>query len=291
MSKSLITYEGGELIVITGPVMAGKTTETLKQLFREASIGMKCLYVNHKNDDRSTSGFSTHNPLYKEKLSELSNVTLISVDSLSDIIDIPMYDVIAIDEMQFFNEADVKYILFLVDMYGKKVIVSGITLDFERNPFDVIMKLSSQADEVILLSALCKECSTPQRRSKALFSYRISDSSERILIGGKEDYIPLCRSCYMKKSRDKEIKKLGDNSKNIDKNNSDEIINTINTKDTRDGIYLRIIKNKDNLIKLYQGLWMGPNNNPRYSITDELSNYITNITNLIDIDIKLLEHK
>ena len=78
------------------------STELLRRLFKESAIGVKCIYINHLNDTRSVEGFSTHNPLYKEKLSSESGVTFVSTKDLSSV-DVSRYDVIGVDESQFFD--------------------------------------------------------------------------------------------------------------------------------------------------------------------------------------------
>ena len=85
------------LKLILGCMYSGKTTELLRRLFNEAEVGLNVLYINHASDNRSAGPFSTHNPLYKQKLSTHSNVTFKSGKALKNIINLEEYDVIGID--------------------------------------------------------------------------------------------------------------------------------------------------------------------------------------------------
>ena len=77
----------GTLDLIGGPMFSGKTTELLKRLFVESETdpSSNILYINHESDTRSENNFSTHNPLYKQKLEQESKVLFMSVACLADI--------------------------------------------------------------------------------------------------------------------------------------------------------------------------------------------------------------
>ena len=78
----------------------------------------------------------------------------------------------------------------------KIVIISALDGTFERKPFGQIPMLVPLADEVTKLNAICMECG-----EDAPFTHRIVKSKEVELVGWKEFYKPLCRSCYLKHSK------------------------------------------------------------------------------------------
>lgn len=194
----------GTLDLIGGPMFSGKTSELLKRLFNEAEIGLKVLYVNHSSDNRSEGPFSTHNPLYKEKLSQMSKVDFTSAKDLSEIFlsdKFQIYDVIGVDEAQFFGDLT-KIVEILVDKLHKQVIVAGLNGSYKRrgfgNGFGNILELEPLSDTYTKLKSFCRRCaeSIPRRRREAPFTHRI-DSTEGIkIVGGKDKYMPVCRSCY-----------------------------------------------------------------------------------------------
>ena len=187
----------GRLDVITGPMYAGKTTELLRRLNREALIRSKVIYIKHCSDTRSSGPYSTHNPFHNEK-SKKSNITFYSFETLTGIDPlIEENDVIGVDEAQFFDDLFVN-VLKWVEMYNKHVIVAGINADCKRKSFDSILKLEPYSDTFIKLMSLCGICAEKKIRRPALFTHKYSGSESRVEIGGVDKYIPVCRSCYHK---------------------------------------------------------------------------------------------
>lgn len=199
----------GSLDLIGGPMFSGKSTALLRHLFTDSEVGLKVLYINHKRDNRSEGPFSTHNPLYKKKLSSESRVVFITTENLEDVIidNIINYDVIGIDEAQFFPDLE-KEVLFLVNNLHKKVIVAGLNGDYKRKKFGQFLDLIPQADSYTGLQSYCKVCAFPKKfdieenKNKkseivyASFTHRLIESEDQIKIGGSESYIPVCRKCY-----------------------------------------------------------------------------------------------
>jgi thymidine kinase len=98
--------------------------------------------------------------------------------------------VIGIDEAQFFDESIVEVCNSLADR-GVRVLVAGLDMDFNGNPFGPMPRLLAIADYVTKVHAICVRCG-----SLALYSYRKSDVEKVILLGEKDTYEPLCRKCF-----------------------------------------------------------------------------------------------
>jgi thymidine kinase len=100
-------------------------------------------------------------------------------------------DVILINEGQFFEDL-VEFCVYWSEEHNKNIIVCGLDGDFQRKPFENISRLIPLVDTITKLTALCKVCNdgTP-----ALFSHRITQETDRLVIGSK-NYIPLCRKHY-----------------------------------------------------------------------------------------------
>ena len=97
---------------------------------------------------------------------------------------------------QFFKDL-YEFCLQSVEIDNKRVIVCGLDLDYQRKPFENMTKILLLADDKIFLKAYCSECGKKGVIRKALFTKRLSTSDERILIGGSESYIPVCREHYL----------------------------------------------------------------------------------------------
>jgi thymidine kinase len=104
--------------------------------------------------------------------------------------------IILIDEVQFFDTSIVQIIELLL-LQQKKVVVSGLDLDYHRQPFGPTLALVEIANarngQVKQHFARCDGCS-----SKAPFSYRKQKQRGQVLVGGAELYGASCDQCYRK---------------------------------------------------------------------------------------------
>ena len=107
-------------------------------------------------------------------------------------------DVIAIDEAQFFGDELVPFVRKLVDSYHKYVIVGGLDGNYKRQKFGHVLDLLPLADNVTKLHAYCKPCSTSKTLRAAIFTHYIGDLRDTLIVGGADDYQPVCRRCYLK---------------------------------------------------------------------------------------------
>ena len=181
--------------IIFGPMFSGKTSELIHKLNIFAVAGYKVLYVNSDLDNRdSEEVFSTHNPSLK-KMNE--NIKQVKTKKLMTLLDISTYDIIGIDEAQFFDDL-IDFCLMSCDVLKKKIIVAGLSGDFNRQPFGQIIDLIPYCDNITKLFPFCVSCRDKEGRFMAAsFSKRLSQEKEKIVIGKEDKYIPVCRECYL----------------------------------------------------------------------------------------------
>jgi len=181
--------------IIIGPMMSGKTSELIRRLRIESKIGFEVLYINHSIDNRSTNYVSTHDDCL-----DLSGIETIKTNNLTDIYNIVKnYDIIGIDESQFFNNL-VDNVLHIVENLKKHVIITGLSGDFQRGKIGETLDLIPYTDKLTLLKAYCLECSKYKIRKEASFSHKKENNFQNknnIDIGGIDKYIPVCRDCYL----------------------------------------------------------------------------------------------
>ena len=199
------TLDGNHRFMLADGTVTHNTTELLRRLFCDASVKRKILYINHAADVRTAEPYSTHNPLYREQLGRLQNVTMISCSSLPSLEEIQEYDTIGIDEGNFFDD------LSRVEEYadnGKSVIVAGLIGDANRRKFGKIADLLPIAEEYTSLHALCVKCAEHRETTKASFTLRLAgklddrDCADQIDVGGADKYIPVCRKHYLELSKE-----------------------------------------------------------------------------------------
>jgi thymidine kinase len=98
--------------------------------------------------------------------------------------------VIGIDEGQFFDEGLVEIVDNLAAT-GMQVIIAGLDTDYLRRPFEPIPSLSDRAEYVTKMLAVCHRCGGP-----ALYTQRIVQSDDLVVLGALDAYEARCRMCY-----------------------------------------------------------------------------------------------
>lgn len=180
----------GYLHLILGPMFAEKSTTLLRNSRRLKLRKKKCLLVKYQGDNRYTDQnyIATHDQIF-------SSEEAISCEKLSELTeDLEEFDVICIDEIQFF--ADKLQFCQKWRSKGKIVMASGLFADFRRIPFPEIPELIAISDKTEFLKSICEDCS----RDLATTSYRLSEESDQVVIGGSDKYLPLCQGCYERRS-------------------------------------------------------------------------------------------
>ena len=102
-------------------------------------------------------------------------------------------DVVGIDEAQFFD-AEIATVCEQLAMKGIRVIVAGLDMDYQGNPFGQMPNLLAKADYITKLHAICQVCG-----NIANISYRKIAQEGQVLLGEKDVYEPRCRICAQEK--------------------------------------------------------------------------------------------
>jgi len=176
------------LTLILGCMFSGKSTELIRLVRRSRIIGKKVIVVNHRMDNR-----------YSDKESVVSHgghdVPGIKVSKLSDLknLHLEQPDIIAIDEAQFFEDLTEQVMHFVEDL-GIKVIVAGLSGDYQRKPFGSILELVPKCDHLVFTQAYCSSCNDGTHAS---FTKRLVQEDGQTLVGDKTKYAAVCRECYI----------------------------------------------------------------------------------------------
>lgn len=180
--------QAAELTVFTGSMFASKTSALISKGERHLIAGQRVVYCKPAADTRySETELVTHSGM---------KVPAITLDEIyyklyiREWIKVFEADVVLIDEVQFFSEEIIKIVQDLLTD-GKIVYVAGLDLDFLGEPFNVTAQLMGLADNVQKLQAVCSECGKDSYQTA-----KIAGTAERLELGGKESYIPVCRECY-----------------------------------------------------------------------------------------------
>ena len=183
-------YREGWIEVICGCMFAGKTEELIRRINVLSYARKNILVFKPKIDDRySTTEIASHAG---------SKVPCIGISEAKEILNHVNYDtdVVAIDEVQFFDEDVVDICEYLADS-GLRVMVAGLDKDFRGEPFGVLPDLLTRAEFVTKLTAVCAKCGAPATRTQRIINGKPASFNDPIvLVGAKEAYEPRCRHCH-----------------------------------------------------------------------------------------------
>lgn len=176
----------GKIEVICGSMFSGKTEELIKRLKKVELNGLKYIVFRPKLDSRNPE-----NKIISHAKSEISASIVSSAEEIFKLS--KEYPVIGIDEAQFFDRSIVEVCNTLANQ-GVRIIVAGLDMDYEGNPFGPMPYLMACAEEVTKVHAICVETGNP-----AGYSFRKNESNDLVLIGEKKEYSPLSREVFFKK--------------------------------------------------------------------------------------------
>jgi len=179
------TGKRGSLEVITGSMFSGKTEELIRRLRRAQFAGLKVEIFKPSLDKRySETRVVSHDDksILSTPVDHATAILLLAGD----------VNVVGIDEAQFFDNAIVDVCNKLADK-GIRVVIAGLDMDFMGKPFGPMPALLAIAEFVTKVHAICMHCG-----NLAQYSFRKSDEDQVVVLGEKDKYEPLCRTCYNK---------------------------------------------------------------------------------------------
>lgn len=177
------TPYNGFIRLYIGPMFSGKTSALLEAYTRHTIAKRKCLLVKFIDDVRyDVKNIVTHDG--KKFESTCSCKLLYEIDNI-----VNNYQVICIDEIQFFKDAPIFCDKWAND--GLIVELAGLSGTFLREEFPVISQLIPLAEEIHKKSAICIN-----NGKDAHYTYRLTDDQETVVIGGSDKYTPLDRVSF-----------------------------------------------------------------------------------------------
>lgn len=174
----------GWVEVICGPMFSGKSEELIHRVTRSKIARIPVQVFKPMLDDRyAESQVVSHSSLKVEAMPVDGSTQLLRAihDSTR---------VIGIDEGQFFDDGLVDIVDNLAAT-GMQVIIAGLDTDYLRRPFEPIPMLCDRAEYVTKMLAVCHRCGGP-----ALYTQRIVQSDDLVVLGALDAYEARCRMCY-----------------------------------------------------------------------------------------------
>ena len=176
--------ERGWVEVICGPMFSGKSEELIRRMTRYQIARIPVQTFKPSLDDRyATNEVVSHSSMSVEAQPVADSEALLkAVDERTE--------VVGIDEGQFFDDGLVAVVRQMAAA-GIKVIVAGLDQDFLGRPFEPIPTLMLKAEYVTKALAVCHRCG-----GAGMYTQRLSDSDELVVLGAQDSYEARCRRCY-----------------------------------------------------------------------------------------------
>jgi thymidine kinase len=175
---------GGWVEVITGSMFSGKSEELIRRLRRAQIARQRVQIFKPRVDVRSGEDEIVSHSDMKMPSRPVGSAReiLAAVDADTE--------VVGIDEGQFFEASLVEVVDELANR-GKRVIVAGLDQDYRGRPFEPMPQLMAVAEYVDKTLAICLKCGAPANRSQ-----RIVQATDRVVVGGADQYEARCRRCF-----------------------------------------------------------------------------------------------
>lgn len=179
----------GHLEVICGPMFCGKSEELVRRIRRYRIAGKEVLVFKHHSDTRYDE-----NNLVSHAGTQIEAFPLKEFSSL--ILEFNKPDIIAIDEIQFFNFETITWIEVCLEQ-GIGIIVAGLDQTYRGEGFGIMPELMAMADKLDKLTAICQKCGEEATMTQRLIDGKPAPySGETVIVGANEQYEARCRNCH-----------------------------------------------------------------------------------------------
>ena len=183
-------YRPGYIEVISGCMFAGKTEELIRRIKTLEFAKKNVLVFKPAIDNRYSN-----TKVVSHAGSSVESIVVPDARSILDFVKDDT-DVVAIDEIQFFDE-DVLLVCDYLAKKGLRVMAAGLDTDFRAEPFGVMPRLITDAEFVTKLTAVCMKCGAPATRTQRLVNGEPAQYSDPIImVGAAEAYEARCRHCH-----------------------------------------------------------------------------------------------
>ena len=188
IEKNIQVNRLGWIEVICGSMFSGKTEELIRRLKRAKIARQKVEIFKPEIDKRYDDvNVVSHdeNAILSTPVQSASEILLLTND----------VNVVGIDEAQFFDD-ELPAVCNTLACSGIRVIIAGLDMDYLGKPFGPMPALIAIADDVSKVHAVCMNCG-----DLAQFTHRMVKDDHLVMLGEMESYEPLCRRCYLGKTK------------------------------------------------------------------------------------------
>lgn len=175
----------GGLLLLSGPMGAGKSSHLLSLYFQEQATGVACFMIR-------IGQVNSLNVTHDRIAVPVDLIIPVGGDLDLDAIQFANPGAVFIDEVQFLNATTaMRDIQFLLTKHVR-VYATCLSGDFRQEPWELFGNLCAIADVHIPLYARCSHCN-----HRAAFTVKVQGTCDRIELetGSMVMYEPRCREC------------------------------------------------------------------------------------------------
>lgn len=172
----------------------GKTTSLLQTEYTYRKNGFKPLMIKPKLDDRegAQNGWGPISSRILTGRHQALYVDAVTPEVLQGI----DYNIILVDEVQFFKEKDINTLSEIVDKQNIPVLCYGLKTDVNGNLFEGTAKLMAIADEITEIAHPCK-CGEKATHHIRRVDGKVDTGGTAIAVEkGNVTYESVCRKCW-----------------------------------------------------------------------------------------------
>ena len=166
-----------------GAMGSSKTANAIMVRFNYLERGQKCIILKPKLDTRDGERIVASRSGLRAECHYIEEIDSLELKGL---------DCIIVDEAQFLTKSQVETLARIVDEMDIPVIAYGLRADFRGELFEGSTWLMAWADSIEEVKTVCW-CGRKATYNARLLNGKVTKTGEKILLGGNESYIALCR--------------------------------------------------------------------------------------------------
>jgi len=177
----------GRLEVVCGPMFSGKSEELIRRIKRAVIANRPHHLFKPDIDDRySLDHVASHSGI------KMACQPIKTAQDIKNALSHSEPCLVGIDECQFLGTEVIDVIKELLTR-GFRVVVAGLDLDSQAEPFHPMPALLAMADNVDKLKAVCARCG-----EDAVLTYRTAPVEDKVFVGAAGKYEARCRKHWGK---------------------------------------------------------------------------------------------
>ena len=166
-----------------GAMGSSKTANAIMVRFNYLERGQKCIILKPRLETRDGENTVASRSGLKAECHYIEDI---------DKLDLSGLDCIIVDEAQFLNKSQVETLTRIVDELDIPVIAYGLRADFRGELFEGSTWLLAWADSIEEVKTVCW-CGRKATYNARLLNGKVIKTGEKIVLGGNESYVALCR--------------------------------------------------------------------------------------------------